>query len=305
VKFANALIAAALVSLAANTCTATTLGIAQDFNAFIFGNYGESHSDSEGPIAVGGNLTVSGFSLNAKHVNTTWSAVVGGNFTAQNGGSVYGNVIVGGTVSVPSYYLPNIQQAGPGNPLPVNFAAALITYQGLSSGLKQLPGTGPSYVYQGQQTFTGVDPDLNVFNMDGTNLSTLIINAPSTSTVIVNVSGVDIAWSNFGMALQGIDRTRVLFNFYEAQTITLTNIGVEGSVLAPNADLYLTNGGMNGNTIARSFNTYSTEPHWYPFAGNIPDSAWAVSTPEPGTFLLGGAALLLFRRFGQRRLQGR
>ncbi len=287
------LLSVSLALAIAGQCRATTLGIAQDFNAFIFGSYGISQSDSEGPLAVGGNLTVSGFALNSKQVNKPWAGVIGGNFTATNGGSVYGNVIVGGTINVPSYYLPNVQQAGPGNPLSVNFAAALSMYRGLSAGLAALPGSGPSYYYQGQNTFTGVHPDLNVFNLDGTNLSTLIINAPSTSTVIVNVSGTNLSWSNFGMTLNGIDRSKVLFNFYEATSLTIQNVGVEGSVLAPDTDLYLTNGGMNGNTIARSYNTQNTEPHWHPFAGNIPDSAWgAAETPEPGTLLGAGLALV-------------
>lgn len=288
----------ALTVAVAGKANATNLGIAQDFNAFIFGSY-TSASDSEGPLAIGGNLTVSNFALNSNNISKPWAGVVAGNFTATNGGSVNGNVIVGGTVNVPPYYLPHIQQAGPGNPLPINFAAALVTYRNLSQGLADLPGVGPSYVYQSQRGFTGVDPDLNVFNLDGPALGVaLTINAPSSSTVVVNVSGTNISWSNFGIALQGVDRTKVIFNFYEATMITLMNFAMEGSVLATDADLYMTNGGMNGNTIAKSWQPTTTEPHWHPFAGNIPESAWGeAATPEPGTFMAVGAccAVLLLR----------
>jgi choice-of-anchor A domain-containing protein len=184
------------------------------------------------------------------------------------------------------------------NPLPINFAQAMTDYQNLANGLSGLTGLAPSYVYQGQRGFTGTNSSLNVFNLDGPNVAqALTINAPGTSTVIVNVSGKSINWSNFGVSLGGIDRTKVLFNFYEATSITFTNIGLEGSLLAPTANLYLTNGSVNGNAIAQSWNTEITEPHWYPFAGNLPDVA---QTPEPGTFFGCGIGCLLIARLATR-----
>jgi len=89
-----------------------------------------------------------------------------------------------------------------------------------------------------QITFNGTNPTLNVFRVLGTDMNranSVYINAPASSTVLINIDGTTDRMTNFGFFLSGVSRQHVLYNFYQATTLTLNSIGVEGSILAPRA----------------------------------------------------------------------
>ena len=81
------------------------------------------------------------------------------------------------------------------------------------------------------------------------------IDAPAGTTVLINVSG---------------NRDYVIFNLYEAESLTITGMSFEGSILAPRADLDFVNGSMNGQLIVDNWIvTVGTggEMHQRPFVG--------------------------------------
>ena len=79
-----AIIAAGALAALTIPSFANSLGVADGFNAFIFNNMNQT-SDSERALAVGGNLTVSSYSIASKGSNSTTNLVVGGNFNATYG----------------------------------------------------------------------------------------------------------------------------------------------------------------------------------------------------------------------------
>ena len=96
-----------------------------------------------------------------------------------------------------------------------------------------------------------------VFNIDGADLLSSwgiasISGIPADATVVINVSGKDAGMVNANFNALVPIRNKVLFNFYEADTLTFKGVGVEGSVLAPYADVVDPQGVINGTIIAKS-----------------------------------------------------
>jgi len=284
-----------LVGLSTTSHAFNPFAGAENFNAVVFGNLTAVAGDTEGRLAVGGNMTASSYAvgpLAAPDAGTN-SLVVGGNLNAQGGWQVFnGNTKYGGTlVNAPSMVAPYTLQQQSGV---YDFAGRKTEFINISNSLAGLATTG-THVYQwSTYTLTGTNAGLNVFNVNAADwaaASNRIIDAPSGSTVLINVSGASGSLAN-GMALQGgIDRTRVMLNYSQATNLSFSNIGVEGSLLAPNAFLNLASGNVNGISVIDGANQVNGgEFHNWTFNGSTP-------VPEPATLLvLGGLSALAARR---------
>ena len=81
-----------------------SLGVAGNYNAFIFGNF-TGTSDTEGRLAIGGNGEFWHYSVGDKLPanNTGDVLVVGGDLHYRNGRVYYGDIRVGGKANVPGY----------------------------------------------------------------------------------------------------------------------------------------------------------------------------------------------------------
>lgn len=231
------------------------LGVAADYNLFVFHNASGSYSDIEGRAAIGGNATYTGYGV-GDHVSGSQVGgnilVVGGNLSFTNGQVYNGNVVYGGKANVSSFGVPNgmVQQ---GNP--IDFAAAQATLTAASASFAGLAANGSVANSYGQFNLTGTDAHLNVFNLTTAQLASanyLNINAPSGSTVIVNVSGTSAQFHDFAINISGTDKSHVLFNFFQATTVQISGISVQGSVLAPLADVFFNNGNIEGVLVANN-----------------------------------------------------
>jgi choice-of-anchor A domain-containing protein len=148
-------------------------------------------------------------------------------------------------------------------------------------------------------TAAGPPASLYVFNVTGAELANaaghgLSITAPAGSTVVVNVAGAASALASMGITLNGVDRQHVLYNFFEAQNLTINAISVEGTVLAPLATVNFVNGQINGTLIANHL-TGSGESHLHLFEGTLP------TVPEPGTCALGALGMAIVVGLQRRR----
>src|SRR5262249_4066755 len=79
----------------------------------------------------------------------------------------------------------------------------------------------------------------------------------------------------FGMTVSGTDQQHVLFNFPDATSLSVAGISVQGSVLAPGADVTFSNGNLEGTLVAGTL-TGSGEFHNFPTLALIP-----VQVPAP------------------------
>ncbi|RYD25412.1 MAG: choice-of-anchor A family protein [Verrucomicrobiaceae bacterium] len=283
--------ACAVFTAFTSTARAQSLGAANDYNAFIFGNFTSSGSDTEGRLAVGGNADLTGYSVGSSLGTTGGNTlVVGNNLTFSNGQVNKGNAVYGNTATTSSFGIPDgslIQ----GNP--IDFAAAQSQLTGLSGSLAGMGANGTFTDSYGTLQFVGTDPSLNTFTVTAPSVNSangIQITAPANSTVVINIGGTSIDFDYFGISIMNTDKQHVLYNFYEATTLSIAGITVQGSVLAPLANVSFTNGNVEGTLIANNVSG-NGEYHNHKFQGNLP-------IPEPSGVALVGLSLasLAFRR---------
>ena len=248
-----------LLVAASAGANAAMVGPAGDFGVFVFGtgNFASQNTDSAGNIAAGGNVSLQNYSV-ASGIAGNPSAspnparlVVGGNLTAVNGGVGQGQngaLYVGGTTSLTSF----TATGGLFAQSLVNFSAAQTQYQNLSTAWGGLAATGASTLQFGTLTLTGANSGLNVFSLaaaDLTGSNTVNINAPTGSTVLINVTGNNAVFQNGQVFLNGISSAYVMYNFINATSVNLAGSkNPMGSILAPLAGVA---GMLRANAAAR------------------------------------------------------
>lgn len=298
--------------------TSAEAGPLGDFNVMTFGDFISPSSDVEGRIYAGGNVTLNSYSVGAALTGDLVGGstlVVGGNLGFNSGSINNGNAVVGGSAAgvdssvrwglINSGYslTDNVGAGG----LPVDFAAEQVRLQTTSAALAALGATGSSEYKWSQVFLTGSgNADREVFNVSASDLANAtnlaISGVAAGADVIVNISGTAASWSggldNFFQA----NREHVIFNFFEAETLALGNIGVQGSILAVNADISAGWGVVWGQVVADSWNG-SVQVNQVYYGGDLPGGGFTpnptTDVPAPagaGLLLLGLAAFARMRR---------
>lgn len=283
-----------IVSVSAQAAS-VSLGTAGAFNTFIFNDFAGS-SDTEGRLAVGGNATLTHYSVGDKLQPGQYEdmLIVGGDLTVTGGRVYYGDIRVGGSATMPGYNVADGKLVENDADLPVDFAAEEAYLRSLSAGLAYEAGTGTVENKWGGLYFSGDGTGgLQVFNLDGADVLNAhtfdVSNIVPGATVLFNISGDTAGLTNMSLGSLFPMRERVLFNFYEATTLQLSGIDVEGSILAPLAHVSNPQGVTNGTIIASSWDGPMQQNH-VPFEGELPVPT-PIPTPVPATIILLGGGL--------------
>jgi choice-of-anchor A domain-containing protein len=285
---------AALVPAVAQADTAA------NYNLFVLNNMTVNGSDEQGRVAVGGNASLTSHSVGALANPNDVNLVVGGNLTATSGSTV-GKTIVGGTASYTNWSTAGLQPHG--TPSPINFATEAVRLDQLTDYLDTFAANG-AINYQnfggshGYQTaLVGTNSSLNVFDLDGLKASetnTFTINIKPGSIALINVSGVNDVLSNAGITIIGGDASDVLWNFYDATSLSFQSIGILGSALAPDAN-YAGTGVIDGQLIVNSFSNYypwqATQVNDVMFSGDLLGLTPPVPEPAVWTMMIAGFGL--------------
>jgi choice-of-anchor A domain-containing protein len=81
----------------------------------------------------------------------------------------------------------------------------------------------------------------------------LTIIAPAGQLVLINIPGATNSISDFQITLQGgVDAAHVLWNYYEATSLSIENVYVIGTTIAPSAAVTFTAGQLHGALYAGS-----------------------------------------------------
>jgi len=280
-----------------------------DFNVLTFGDFTAPSSDVEGRLYAGGNVSLNSYSVGDKLQGGLVGGdtlVVGGDLSFSNGRVYNGNISVGGsaagvdagvrwgTANAGYTLTDNLGAAG----LPVNFAAEQARLSGVSASLGALADTGTN-VFQWSQLFlTGNGTaGRQVFTVDAADLgaaTNVLVNGVADGTeVVINVTGTSAYMTGGLDNFFERNRENILFNFLEAETLNLSNIGVQGSILATSADITTGWGVVWGQVVAASWDGPMQVNQVY-YNGDIPTPSTAVTNtevPEPGMLALFGFGL--------------
>ncbi|MFI5007642.1 MAG: choice-of-anchor A family protein, partial [Solirubrobacterales bacterium] len=241
------------------------LGAARRFGGFFFEAFSSTASDIQGRLAAGSHVNVNHYSIANKlsPAASGPSLVVGGDLTFPDGRVYSGDIVVAGSAAG----LGQPVRAGLGSnqsvrefaDLPFDFAQERARIEQTSQALAALPANGTfRWEYGGLYLRGDCHSPAQVFTLSGQQVldaHTFQVECiPTGATVIFNVSGVQAGLTNMSLeSLAGYQAT-TLFNFHQAQTLTLAGVNVRGSVLAPQAHVAQPQGVVNGTVIARSWN---------------------------------------------------
>lgn len=245
-----------------------------EHNLFVAGNMTASGSDVEGSLAVGGNLNLNTYSVGL--VRPAWNGTsntitVGGSMTLTQTAIYRGNARSVGPATTSFVSFEGGGSAAGFTTSLINFASLDVSYGALSANLTTLSGGGTLTNVAGALTLNA-GGGLNTYSLSSSSLSainSITINGSSDATVLVNVTGTSPSMQNMAFTLSGgITASRVLFNFPAATTLTVSGIGIRGSILAPNASMNFNNGAIYGQGAVQ---TFSGNGQWYsaPFTGTL------------------------------------
>lgn len=310
-------------ALVAAGAQASSLGIAGEFNAFIFGSATTHGGHSQGAVAVGQNWSGSGYDMLQGNYGVSvngYSNVgmyVGGNVTFSNGGSINnagtGHVgknfnssnpfnMNGGTLYVAGNKNGNVNgswQQGVNTVdtsiFDVQKAFSLSQNAALAAlGGEAINTSNPNNWYIDASTQAGNVKVYTISSADATKLRTLdITGLTADDSVIINVVGNSVNGFGLTVNMGSGSYDQLLWNF-EGNSFRVTDRSLHGSLLAPNAtvDQYQN---IYGNLIAKHWNNFNSASLIYtPYGGE--------AVPEPASLaVLGiGAAALIRRRRNKR-----
>lgn len=279
-----------------NPCT--VFGSAAAFNAIIFGDFTPGGGDTDGRLAVMGNLNapaaysvghvIAGHPIPLQIGAGTDMLIVGGDFIDGTWG-VNGNIVFAGERTGPVRWMPNgnllrrvrpirfdeqgnVPSSGQGH----GFEELRGRLQAKSTDLGLLPERGVLSLTLGENHeyhLHGNDPALNVFHFPESEVHgrSFHIQAPEGSVVLINLPGQEIRFTGGAMRFTGVDHERVLWNFPAATGLTLNQVAVMGSVLAPFAAGDFSGGSINGRAVLGGpvISTQGFEFHNFHFLGQV------------------------------------
>jgi choice-of-anchor A domain-containing protein len=274
------------------------LEIMQQFTNVTLGDLNAS-AETEGTVFVGGDYT-GGANINPDDLSPIdlGGGLVGTFFVAGNVGKVgnssnpqvnNGDAFIGGSVVSGSSVIMNGGTLTTGaSGIPVSDMSTAMTE--LSDSLSLLSDTGGTANLSDQNNLSFIsvaDADgFAVFNVDSSWMSNGTftgITAAEGVTTIINVSGTSI---NIGVN-GNQTLTDVVFNFFEAENITL-NSAFNYTLLAPYAHMNLQGGGVNGTVVTASLDQ-GAEIRPSNFTGNLPGFT-VVPVPAAAPLLIGALA---------------
>lgn len=244
-----------------------------DFNLFTFGatSLNGGSGSVAGTIGAGGNLVTNRFDLGTGVQVPADSVLVNGNLTLANG-RVTGNAVYGDTLTQRSGVTfvggAPIKRAGA-----LEIANTRRYARQVAAAWAALPAGGTTSFEGGALVLSGNDGDENIFSVRGEQLAqatSLQVNAPAGTTVIVNVDGTTNRLTNLSLRLSGVDRRHVVFNFYATSSLDITSSTVEGLIWAPDAAITFNAATLNGSLLALKLSGSSLTATNATYLGSLP-----------------------------------
>lgn len=242
------------------------LGDAAGYSGFFFEDV-RNLEKAEGPLALGGDLHLASADIGSKvSGGGAPSLVVRGSIHRFLSGFLWWGTIksFGLFKGVKGSEVGASLDLRRSDDLPVDFELERANLEMLSEQLSELPATGKVTQFLGVTTFTGTKKPLEVFHLTESQVdglqAVLVSNILSDAHVVINVSADAYRKVSFSMPSSAFmnRHRRVLFNFPDAETVRFNLVTVWGSVLAPRACICVSFGRIEGNVVARQWDSAMT-----------------------------------------------
>jgi choice-of-anchor A domain-containing protein len=258
------------------------LAITNEYNSFALQGTSLNGGSIKGPIASGGtiNFNNAGIDVNQQYKGTVPYGVVSGGDISLPEGTVYGNVLVKGTVK--DQRNGSIQNGTITYGELLDFSKQESYLRGLSDAIANIPSNASEVHQHGNLTVTG-NSAINVVDITTSVLNTLTsseLKVPAGSTVIVNVKEDGTVPPSLHFPL-GSDGSRVLFNFQGTKPLRISQANVYGTILAPRSAITFDGGQVYGTIISDSMTMSSATLFHHPFTGNLPAEIFPLPVPAP------------------------
>jgi choice-of-anchor A domain-containing protein len=300
---------AALGALVLGTAGASALPLGDD-NVMVWGNFSATSSDVQGRLAAGGNVNINHYSVGDQLLASLRGGATitaGGNVNFPSGTVYYGNVVAGGNITgnAATRWLQSPYHAYANTAPAVDFDAQRASMTQLSQAIAAMTPTGTD-LYQWSQLFlTGTGPgNIQVFDVSASDLANstniVVSGIDPSATLIVNVHGTTASMHGGMDNFFAAHASQVLFNFIDAAALDFSGIGLQGSVLAPNAAIHGQSGVIWGQVIGASWsgNMQINQVYYDGYVPSFGDVRVSVAVPAPPTaaLLAPGLAFFAWRR---------
>ncbi|MDX2218804.1 MAG: collagen-binding domain-containing protein [Burkholderiales bacterium] len=249
------------------------------YGLMVFGSASLSNGESHGSVGVGGAASVSSFTVGSQLRGDSARLVAGGSVSYNNGSVGQGGtgiIIAGGAATVSQSVGRADVKANTANE---DWNALKAEALALSDSLAARAGTAATVVSGNQFNCTGTNASWNVCLLTGSQLGnarTINLNYPATASVLVNVTGgaatLTNGQANFnGQPLLGSSAaSRVIFNFAQAGSLSISGFGIGGTILAPRASLSHANNAIDGQVIVNGLSSTASYRCGGVFLGTVP-----------------------------------
>lgn len=226
------------------------LGIDSGLSLLSFGDFYAPSADVQGQVAIGGNASIAGYTINSAWPYTQalyggTGLTVGGNLDI-SGGSIFGNTVVGGSLGVTNgtSFNGSVEVAGNVTTSTGWLSAQSISYGG-TSNLSQWQSPAPVSVNPAsiqtginfaaeQQRLTSLSQSFDALSNTGTSYlqdSTLVLNANNANVAVFDLTAADVTGIS-GMRLDNFNAdTTVILNVL-GQAVNFTAGGYQNFNLA-------------------------------------------------------------------------
>lgn len=265
-----------------------------------------SSSEVDGSTMVGGSLMgTSNYTVQMVTASNGDGLAIAGNIPAgaianinnsgnlRTGGSVGGTVNLNGGTTIIDAGVSSMVASAFAEAEAISAALAGLPANGSMSGSGHFSATPQLLGSQQVAIYDIMDGDfdgLGQITLDFGTADTVIINVGADSNGMVNLVAPPNILSDFDQS----HSSHILWNFYDSTDLVVNN-SFNGAFLAPNADLQLLGGGINGSVVVDSVSQQNAEVRLNLFA---PDAY--ILIPEPTSLAMlavfGGTLVVRRRR---------
>lgn len=262
------------------------------YDAFVFANFTAQSSEVEGRLAAGNNINIKRYKIAQQLTAETAGDVLvsGGDINFAHEQAYYGNILASGDANIGQTVIDNMYpetQILGNTQIPINFTESYQQLKLFSQALSELPANSTATLINQELQLQGeCMAELQAYSIEATdlqNFSTITYDClAENSYMIFNVTGENIQFNHVDLSSLYPIRNRIIWNFFEADTVVIHNIGIQGSMLAIDAlitgdePLFIDGfenvnqtpnksalgaGYINGQVISRDFNSQQKINH--------------------------------------------